>query len=59
MNALLISATVFLTIILAVAFGIACGYVAVLGMFQLMSRDRRKVQAAAAASLTHATQGGD
>jgi hypothetical protein len=59
-SALLISTTVFLTVILALSFGIACGYWAVLGVLNWMAHDRvRSAERAAAASLTHAAQGGD
>ncbi len=59
MSALLVSITVFLTIVLALVLGIASGYAAIMGILRAMAYDRSKSAAAAAASLTHAPQGGD
>ncbi len=61
MTALIVSTTLFLTIILSLSFGILLGYVAVMGLLHAFGHSRERLQAAPAklASAAAASSGGD
>lgn len=56
MNALIVSTTVLLTIVLCLAFGVGCGYAVVFGVLRLFGHKHPKPQAA---GLTTAHASGD
>lgn len=55
-NALVVSGTVFITIVLCLAFGVVCGYVAVCAILRGLGHKPQKVDSAA---LTAAHVSGD